>query len=255
MSQRTKRLFRFPRSAMNASEVGKGLRKFANPRRAQELAWFYKTEPGGYGEGDKFLGLTVPQTRTVASMFQTLSLVELAKLFRSEYHEDRLCALVVLTKQFEKTKDPQRRSELFDFYLSLYELGAVNSWDLVDVSANRFGRFWLNDSSRIPKLLERTKSENLWVQRSAVILTFPMIAEFDFDPTLEVARALVYHPHDLIHKAVGWSLREVGKRELTPLRMFLEEFSSTMPRTALRYAIEKLPEKERQAWLSRKAQR
>lgn len=239
---------------MTAQLASQRLRRLENPRRAREMEWFYKTEPGGYGEGDRFLGLTVPQARAVAAEFLKMGRSDLDELFASEYHEERFCALVVLTKQFEKSKDQTLRAELFDYYLTQYDLGAINSWDLVDVSANRFGRFWQEDPNRIEKLLERAESPNLWIQRSAIILTFPMISNFDFEPTLEVARQLVYHPHDLIHKAVGWSLREVGKRELTPLRSFLEEFASTMPRTALRYAIEKLSEAERRAWLSRKAQ-
>ena len=240
---------------MSSREVGSELRKLASPRRASDLAWFFKTEPGGYGEGDKFLGLSVPQSRSVAAKFPKLDLGELKKLFYSKYHEERFCALVILTKQFERARDGEVKQQLFNFYLSLYETGAINNWDLVDVSATRFGKHWVSDPNRIQKLVERTKSSNLWVQRSAVILTFPMIAEFDFDPTLEVARKLIYHPHDLIHKAVGWSLRDVGKKEPTPLLGFLDEFASTMPRTALRYAIEKLPEQERQSWLARKAQR
>jgi 3-methyladenine DNA glycosylase AlkD len=229
------------------------LRKFENPRRAKEMQWFYKTEPGGYGEGDRFLGLTVPQSRSVAANNYSLDRASLDQLFRSEFHEDRFCALVILTKQFERAKKPEVREELFNYYLSLYEINAVNSWDLVDVSAHRFGKFWVSDKDRIKKVLQRTKSKDLWVQRSAVLLTFPMFAEFDFEPTLAVSRALINHPHDLIHKAVGWALREVGKREPSVLREFLEEFAPTMPRTALRYAIEKFSPTERKDWLSRKA--
>ena len=234
-------------------DVQAQLRVFENPRRARDMEWFYKTEPGGYGEGDRFLGLTVPQSRSVAANNYSLDRASMDVLFRSAFHEDRFCALVILTKQFERAKKPEVREELFNYYLSLYEINAVNSWDLVDVSANRFGKFWVSDKDRTKKLLTRTKSKNLWVQRSAVILTFPMIAEHDFEPTLEVSRALMYHPHDLIHKAVGWAIREVGKREPSVLRAFLEEFAATMPRTALRYAIEKFSEKERKDWLSRKA--
>ena len=230
------------------------LTKLSHPRIASELAWFFKTGPGEYGEGDKFLGIKVPGVRSVAAKFPKLSSEELDRLFDSEYHEVRFCALAILTKQFERARDQDLREELFDYYLSKYDSGAINNWDLVDISATRFGRHWAKDPDRIQKLLERAKSENLWVQRSAVILTFPLIAEYDFDPTIEVSRELVDHPHDLIHKAVGWSLREVGKKELTPLREFLEEFAATMPRTMLRYSIEKLPEGERQMWLSRKAQ-
>jgi 3-methyladenine DNA glycosylase AlkD len=234
-------------------EVQQQLRGYANPRRAFEMQWFFKTEAGGYGEGDRFLGLTVPQSRSVAANNYSLDRASLDAMFRSEFHEDRFCALVILTKQFERAKKPEVREELFNYYLSLYEINAVNNWDLVDVSANRFGKHWLADKDRVSKLLKRTKSKNLWVQRSAVILTFPMIAEHDFDPTLEVCRALIHHPHDLIHKAVGWAMREVGKREPSVLREFLEEFAPTMPRTALRYSIEKFSESERKDWLSRKA--
>ncbi len=229
------------------------LREFENPRRATELQWFFKTEKGGYGEGDRFLGLTVPQSRAVAAKHFKLERSALDQLFASEFHEERFCALVILTKQFERAKAKSERDELFNYYLSLYELGAVNNWDLVDVSANRFGKHLLADPDRIEKVMQRTKSENLWIQRSATILTFPMIAEYDFEPTIATCTALVNQKHDLIHKAVGWAMREVGKRELTPLREFLEQHAATMPRTALRYAIEKLSEKERADWLSRKA--
>ncbi len=229
------------------------LRDFENPRRANELLWFFKTEKGGYGEGDRFLGLTVPQSRAVAANHFKLERADLDQLFASEFHEERFCALVILTKQFERAKAQSERDELYNYYLSLYESGAVNNWDLVDVSANRFGKHLLGDPERIEKLLVRTRSKNLWVQRSAVILTFPMIAEFDFEPTLAVSNALIDHKHDLIHKAVGWAMREVGKRELSVLKEFLEQHAATMPRTALRYAIEKLNEKERADWLSRKS--
>jgi 3-methyladenine DNA glycosylase AlkD len=161
---------------------------------------------------------------------------------------------VIHTTQYEKAKEKPVRKDLFEKYLSLYDSGCINSWDLVDVSANRFGRELIGDPKAIEFLLKRAKSKNLWIQRSAVILTFPTIAQFDMAPTLAICEELLDHPHDLIHKAVGWSLREVGKKDLRALRDFLEQHSATMPRTALRYAIEKLSEKERQDWLSRKAQ-
>lgn len=238
---------------MSHLQVIRELESLGNERIASELAWFFKTGPSEYGEGDKFLGIKVPGVRSVAARYSKLDLEDLDSLFDSEYHEVRFCALAILTKQFEKAKDQDLRQELFDYYLSKYESGAINNWDLVDISATRFGRHWAKDPDRIQKLLERAKSENLWVQRSAVILTFPMIADYDFDPTIEVSRKLVDHPHDLIHKAVGWSLREVGKKELTPLREFLDEFAASMPRTMLRYSIEKLPEGERQMWLKRRS--
>ena len=235
-------------------EIRKDIRSFARPAHAIDLAWFYKTGPGEYGEGDKFLGVKVPETRAVAREYKNASWETIRELSKSEYHEDRLCAVVILSNQYEKAKDPASRNDLFEKYLSLYDSGCINSWDLVDVSANRFGRELVADPKAIEFLIKRTKSKNLWIQRSAVILTFPMIAQFDMAPTLAICEALLDHPHDLIHKAVGWSLREVGKKDLRALRDFLEQHAATMPRTALRYAIEKLSEKERQDWLSRKAQ-
>jgi len=235
-------------------EIRKDIRSFARPAHAVDLAWFYKTGPGEYGEGDKFLGVKVPETRLVAREFKNADWETIWELGQSEYHEDRLCAVVILTNQYEKAKDPALRKDLFEKYLSLYEIGCVNQWDLVDVSANRFGKELIGDPKAIEFLLKRAKSKNLWIQRSAVILTFPLIAQFDMAPTLAICEELLDHPHDLIHKAVGWSLREVGKKDLRALRDFLEQHSATMPRTALRYAIEKLSEKERQDWLSRKAQ-
>ncbi len=235
-------------------EIRKDIRSFARPAHALDLAWFYKTGPGEYGEGDKFLGVKVPETRLVAREFKNADWETIWELGQSEYHEDRLCAVVILTNQYEKAKDPALRKDLFEKYLSLYEIGCVNQWDLVDVSANRFGKELIGDPKAIEFLLKRAKSKNLWIQRSAVILTFPLIAQFDMAPTIAVCEELLDHPHDLIHKAVGWSLREMGKRDLRALRDFLEQHAATMPRTALRYAIEKLSEKERQDWLSRKAQ-
>ena len=235
-------------------EIRKGIRSFARPSHAVNLAWFYKTGPGEYGEGDKFLGVKVPETRLVAREYKNASWETIRELGKSEYHEDRLCAVVILTNQYEKAKDQALRTDLFEKYLSLYDSGCINNWDLVDVSANRFGRELIADPKAIDFLIKRTKSKNLWIQRSAVILTFPMIAQFDMAPTIAVSEALIDHPHDLIHKAVGWALREMGKKDLRALRDFLEQHAATMPRTALRYAIEKLSEKERQDWLSRKAQ-
>jgi len=235
-------------------EIRKDIRSFARPAHAIDLAWFYKTGPGEYGEGDKFLGVKVPETRLVAREFKNADWETMFELGKSEYHEDRLCAVVILTNQYEKAKSKEVRKDLYEKYLSLYDSGCINNWDLVDVSANRFGRELIDDPKAIEFLIKRTKSKNLWIQRSAVILTFPMIAQFDMAPTIAVCEELLDHPHDLIHKAVGWSLREMGKKDLRALRDFLEQHAATMPRTALRYAIEKLSEKERQDWLSRKAQ-
>lgn len=139
-----------------------------NPHRGREMEWFYRTEPGGCGERDRFLGLTVPQSRSVAANHLKASRADLDELFRSEFHEIRFCALVILTKEFEKTKDAGQKAELFEYYLSLYELGAVNSWDLVDVSASRIGKHLMGQLGPIELLVQRTRSKNLWVQRGWV---------------------------------------------------------------------------------------
>ena len=239
---------------MLVDELRKRLRSQANPRVASDLAWFFKTGPGEYGEGDKFLGLKVPQTRAIAKEFKDANLTDIDELVGSEYHEERFCALVILTTKYEKSKEPETRKNLFDHYISLYDRGVVNGWDLVDVTANRFGKQLVGDPEAIDFLLALARTKDLWKQRLSVILTFASIAEYDFAPTLIVCEDLVDHEHDLMHKAIGWALREVGNRDLKPLREFLEVHAATMPRTALRYAIEKLGEKERQDWLSRKAQ-
>lgn len=220
---------------------------------ASNLGWFFKTGPGEYGEGDKFLGVKVPQNRSVAKEFQNAEWETILELSKSEYHEERFCALVILTTQYEKAKDKATKADLFGKYLYLYETGAVNNWDLVDATATRFGRELIGDPEAISFLLERARDRNLWVQRSAVILTFPLIAEYELMPTMVVCEELIDHEHDLIQKAVGWALREAGKKDLKALREFLEQHSTTMPRTALRYAIEKMSEKERRDWLSRKS--
>jgi len=226
-------------------ELRKSLRSQANPRVASDLAWFFKTGPGEYGEGDKFLGLKVPQTRAIAKEFKEATLADIDELVDSEYHEERFCALVILTTKFEKAKDPATKQSLFDHYISLYDRGVVNGWDLVDVTANRFGKQLVGDLSAIEFLLALARTDDLWKQRLSVILTFASIAEYDFAATLIVCEDLIDHDHDLMHKAVGWALREVGNRDLKPLREFLEVHAATMPRTALRYAIEKYPREMR----------
>lgn len=234
-------------------QIRKALKAQANPKVASDLAWFFKTGPGEYGDGDRFLGLKVPQTRAIAREFRNADRATIDELVQSEFHEERFCALVILTTQFERAKG-EAKQELFDYYLSLYDLGVVNNWDLVDVTANRFGKQLIGDPKVVDFLLDLARSENLWKQRLSVILTFPLIAEYDFAPTMIVCEELVDHPHDLINKAVGWALRVVGQKDLRELRRFLEAHAATMPRVALRYSIEKLGENERQDWLSRKAQ-
>ena len=240
------------KQAATAASVSKALAAFASPAKSFDQARYFKTEKGGYGDGDKFLGVTVPQTRIVAREFQTLSVVELQKLAKSKWHEERLCALVILTTQFEKSKDAALRESHFATWLDWLDRGYINNWDLVDVSAPRMGAQLVGKKSGLVLLRKLSKSQNLWQRRASVILTFAHIRAGSFAESLELCERLVDDQHDLMNKAVGWVLREVGNRDLAALQAFLGEHAATMPRTALRYAIEKRPEAERRRWLAAK---
>ena len=234
---------------MTASLALADLRAFTKKARISDLARFYKTGPGEYAEGDLFLGGTVPQTRSVAKKYQNLELKEVEKLFNSPFHEARLCAAIILNHQFEKSKQPQDRKKLFDFYLKQVKANHVNNWDLVDVSAPRMGTYLTEIDNPMPLLLKLSKSKSLWERRVSMILTFALIRAGDLEPTIIIAETLLKDDQDLIHKASGWMLRELGKRDVMMLRRFLSEHAHKMPRTMLRYAIEKLPERERKQWL------
>jgi len=234
---------------MTASLALAELRAFTKKGRISDLARFYKTGPGEYAEGDLFLGGTVPQTRSVAKKYQNLELKEVEKLFNSPFHEARLCAAIILNHQFEKSKQPQDRKKLFDFYLKQVKANHANNWDLVDVSAPRMGAYLTEIDNPMPLLLKLSKSKSLWERRVSMILTFALIRAGDLEPTIIIAETLLKDDQDLIHKASGWMLRELGKRDVMMLRRFLSEHAHEMPRTMLRYAIEKLPERERKQWL------
>jgi len=234
---------------MTASLALADLKAFTKKARISDLARFYKTGPGEYAEGDLFLGGTVPQTRSVAKKYQNLELKEVEKLFNSPFHEARLCAAIILNHQFEKSKQPQDRKKLFDFYLKQVKANHVNNWDLVDVSAPRMGAYLSEIDDPMPLLLKLSKSKSLWERRVSMILTFALIRAGDLEPTIIIAETLLKDDQDLIHKASGWMLRELGKRDVMMLRRFLSEHAHEMPRTMLRYAIEKLPERERKQWL------
>ena len=222
------------------------LREFADPKQAAILARFFKTGPGQYGEGDRFIGIKVPVTRKVAREFKNLPLAEIECLLRSEIHEERLLALVILAGQFEKGDDDARRL-IYDAYLA--NTGRINNWDLVDLSAPQIVGGYLETRSRKP--LDRlAKSASLWERRISILATFWFIRRGDFADALRIAKDLLGDREDLIHKAVGWMLREVGKRDAAVLEAFLDNHCRRMPRTMLRYAIERLPEKKRQAYLS-----
>lgn len=231
-----------------AAQAMSALRKLENHYQADNLGWFFKTGPGEYGEGDLFLGLKVPQTREVSKEFQTLEQSELQKLAKSEYHEDRQLALFILVLQFKKAKTTQDRKAIFDFYIKLAKQGRVNNWDLVDATAPYLGAY-LVETGDLAILEEFARSKELWLNRISVIFTFAFIKQNQIEPTLWMADFHVDHEHDLMHKAVGWMLREMGKEHPKALNSFLEQHATTMPRTMLRYAIEKLPEPKRLYWL------
>jgi 3-methyladenine DNA glycosylase AlkD len=234
---------------MSARVALEDLKSFANKGRVSDLARFYKTAPGEYGEGDLFLGVSVPQTRSVAKHHQNLDLPEIEKLFKSLFHEARLCAAIILNLQFKAAKKTQDRKKIFDFYLKQVRAERVNNWDIVDVSAPWMGVYLTEVKDPMALLIKFAKSKSLWQRRVSIILTFALIRDGDLTPTIVISKLLLKDDQDLIHKAVGWMLRELGKKDVMLLRKFLTDHSHQMPRTMLRYSIEKLPEHERKKWL------
>ena len=226
------------------------LHALARKGRASDLAHFFKTAPGGYGEGDVFIGVVVPDTRSVAKKYIDLSFPELEKIISSPIHEERLCGLIILTLRYKRDKDEQSRKKIFTFYMKMLRAGHVNNWDLVDVSAPIIGDFLITDPKHLERLEKLSRSKNLWQRRTAMIFTFAFLRKGITGPTVVIAENLLEDSHDLIHKAVGWMLREMGKRDPYLLKSFLKENAPYMPRTALRYSIERLPEIERKRWLA-----
>ena len=226
------------------------LKALANPSRAFGLQKFFQTAKGQYGEGDVFLGLTVPEVRKVAAKYKNLSFQEIEKLTSSKFHEFRLCGLVILTLQYKSAKEPSEQQRIFDFYMKQAKAGYVNNWDLVDVTAPIIGAYLVGQKDPYPFLEKLARSKSLWERRLAIIFTFAFIRAGELDPTIEISQRLLKDEHDLIHKAVGWMLREVGKQDGQLLRTFLTANASQMPRTMLRYSIEKFSESERRKWLN-----
>lgn len=235
---------------MKASLALEELKGYAKTSRVSDLARFYRTGPGEYAEGDLFLGGTVPQTRSIAKNFKNLSFDELDKLFKSPFHEARLCAAIILNLQFKAAKLSIERKKIFEFYLKQVRAERINNWDIVDVSAPWMGVYLTEVEDPMPLLMKLSKSKSLWQRRVSIILTFALIRARDLEPTIIISEALLNDEEDLIHKAVGWMLRELGKKDLMLLRGFLRQHSHEMPRTMLRYSIEKLPERERKKWLT-----
>lgn len=221
------------------------LRKVSNPARAKASAWFFKTGPGQYGEGDVFIGITVPLQRQVARVYREIPWDDLVQLITSPIHEHRFTGLEILVMKYEKG-DELLKKQAVDFYLKYRRL--VNNWDLVDTSAPYILGDWLADKDK--KILYRmAKSKNIWERRIAILATLGFINRGMFADTVKIAELLLGDTHDLIHKAVGWMLREVGKRSLETEEKFLRRHYNKMPRTMLRYAIERFPAKRRAAYL------
>lgn len=229
------------------NNLKKDIENAKNPEQAKILQRFFKTGKGEYGEGDIFLGIKVPIQRSIAKKYPELSFAELQTLLNSKIHEERLIALIILTNKYKKAKkDTAKKRQIFEFYLK--NTNNINNWDLVDLSApNIVGDFSSIDGNEIIRFL--AKSKNLWEKRISIVSTHAFIRKRMFGETLAIADILIKDEHDLIHKAVGWMLREVGKRNVEVLEIFLKERYKAMPRTMLRYAIEKFPEEKRKAYL------
>lgn len=232
---------------MTLPDLQKQLREQASTERAVGSLRFFKTGPGEYGEGDQFLGLTVPQVRVIVRQTDDLAEKAVLTLLQSEWHEERLLALLILVRRFEKArKDEAVRERIVALYLK--HTRWINNWDLVDTSAPLILGEWLltHDREALNPLAE---SKSLWEQRIAVLATLAFIRKGEFDDTLRLCERFLTHEHDLMHKACGWMLREAGKRDVAVLRAFLDRHAKAMPRTMLRYAIEKLPEADRRGYL------
>jgi 3-methyladenine DNA glycosylase AlkD len=230
---------------MHRKNVHNDLLQLANKEIAEHSQRFFKTAKGEYGEGDIFLGIRAPVLRKLVKKYRGISLVEVCKLLHSKFHEERLLAILMLVQLF-KTADDDEQKQIYDLYLRNTEF--INNWDIVDISAGNIVGAYLYEKDRIP-LYHLVKSENLWERRISIIATFYFIRKNDFEETLKISKILLHDKEDLIQKAVGWMLREVGKKVIEIEEEFLEEHYKKMPRTMLRYSIEKIPETRRKMYL------
>ena len=237
---------KLPAPTPKLRELRKRLRRFASARDAQFLQHFFKTGPGEYGEGDQFIGVRVPAVRRLVCEFRGLALADTCELLHSPTHEERLLALLILVDAYERG-DESERAAIFRLYLD--NTAHINNWDLVDGSAP--GIVGRHLEARPRKILFKLAgSPDVWKRRIAVLAAFHFIRRNEFAEILRLAEMLLLDRHDLIHKAAGWMLREAGKRDVAILRGFLEQYAARMPRTMLRYSIEKLPATERRRWLA-----
>ncbi len=235
---------------LTAEEAGRELRKYASKKKAAVLSGFFKTGKGEYGEGDVFIGVIVPDTRKVAAKFRGLPLQEIERLLHSRIHEERLLALAILSDKYPAA-NPEEKQKIFHLYLN--NTRHINNWDLVDLSAPRIiGEFLLHKDRRI--LYKLARSKLIWERRIAIIATLRFIREKDFADTLKIAALLLRDKHDLIHKAAGWMLRELGKRDQEKEEAFLNRHFGAIPRTMLRYAIERFPQEKKKKYMAKKRQ-
>ncbi|MBC2716752.1 MAG: DNA alkylation repair protein [Desulfobacteraceae bacterium] len=229
----------------SAIDIQKELRRLADKKTAVHSQRFFKTGKGEYGEGDLFLGIRVPVLRKTAGKYHDIPLTVSEDLLKSKYHEERLFALIVLVNQFKKGGSDIQK-EIYRLYLKYTEF--INNWDLVDISASHIVGAFLQKNNRQP-LYDLAASKDLWERRISIIATFYFIRRHEFTDALQISEILLKDKEDLIHKAVGWMLREIGKRDLETEERFLKKYYLKMPRTMLRYAIEKFEEKKRLGYL------
>ncbi len=234
-----------PLDNLKLSDLTKEMKQLAHPKKAQDQARFFKTGKGEYGEGDVFIGIKVPDLRKLSRKYKHLDFKDLNLLIKSKKHEERQIALFILTLQYQKA-DRTLQTKIYNYYLK--NLKYINNWDLVDGSTPHIvGHYLKNKDKEI--LYTWAQTNHLWKKRMAIMATFDFIRNHQFADTLKIAQILLNDPHDLIHKAVGWMLREVGNRHETTLHKFLKHHYQQMPRTMLRYAIEKIKEDQRQDYL------
>lgn len=222
-----------------------------NPRKVRVLSSFFKTGRGQYGEGDTFLGVTVPDQRKIAKKYyREVAFSDIAKLLKSPIHEYRLTGLFLLVYRFEKDQEKDRKN-IYEFYIR--NIASVNNWDLVDsTTPNIIGEYLYTHPEEVKRLAVWAKSNNLWERRIAILATYTFIKKGDLSQTLRIAEILMSDEHDLIHKAVGWMLREVGKRNQKTLLIFLRKYAGSMPRTMLRYSLERLSKEQKELFMNKK---
>lgn len=229
------------------NQIQKDFKKYSNPLKAEHSKRFFKTDKGQYGEGDIFLGLTTPELKEIVKKYyKEISLKDLLYFIQSKYHEYRMFGLQCLVYKYGRCKTEKERKEIYDIYIKNTKY--INNWDLVDVTCPKIVGEYLKDKDR-NILYIFAKSNDLWKQRISIISTFTFIRDNDLKDSLEISKILLNHKHDLIHKAVGWTLREIGKKDLKTEENFLKKYYKDMPRTMLRYAIERFEESKRQKYL------